>query len=92
MPMLHRYWLRFAISRGELAQYPSYSGLGFGCGVTAYSLDDAKAILVQQLFREDPLPKIEGVVEDINVQDLDQDRVVPNMGPPSERGVWFPRL
>jgi hypothetical protein len=89
---LRRFWLRFAISPGELGQYPSYAGLGLGCGVTAYSLDDAKAVLRQELFRDDPLPEIEEVVEDVDVQTLDQGRVVPNMGPPNERGVWFPWL
>jgi hypothetical protein len=34
------------------------------------------------------------VIEDIDVRDLhlvDQSHVVPNMGDPSIRGVWFPR-
>lgn len=92
MAELHRFWLRFNISPGELGQYSSYAGLWLGCGVTAYSLDDAKSVLTQMIFREDPLPEIEEVVEDVDVGSLDQGRVVPNMGPPNERGVWFPRL
>jgi hypothetical protein len=87
MAVLRRFWLRFSISPDEFGDYHSYAGLGLGCGVTAYSLHDAKSIVVQELFREDPLPQIEQVVEDVNVQDLDQDRVVPNLRPPNERGV-----
>jgi hypothetical protein len=26
------------------------------------------------------------------VRDLDQGHVIPNMGPPNLRGVWFPML
>lgn len=88
---MRRFWLRLSISPGELGQYSSYAGLGFGCGVTAYSLEDARSILVAQLFGDDPMPEIVEVVEDVDVRDLDQGRVVPNMGSPVTRGVWFPR-
>jgi hypothetical protein len=30
------------------------------------------------------------VTEDVDIQTLDQGHVLPNMGVPSERGVWFP--
>jgi hypothetical protein len=92
MTELHRFWLRFAIAPGDLDRFPSYAGLGLGCGVTAYSLDDAKQVLGEVLFRGDPLPEIEEAIEDVDVRDLDQGRVIPNMGPPNERGVWFPQL
>jgi hypothetical protein len=92
MAVLRRFWLRFAIAPGELGRYPSYAGLGLGCGVTAYCLGDAKTVLNEVLFRGDPFPEIEQVVEDVDVRDLDQGRVIPNMGSPHERGVWFPRL
>jgi len=29
---------------------------------------------------------------DVDVRELDQRHVVPNMGPPSIFGVWYPRL
>ena len=65
MAVLRRFWLRFSISPDELGDYHSDAGLGLGRGVTAYSLDDAKSIVVQEQFREDPLPQIEQVVEDV---------------------------
>lgn len=91
-PQLHRYWLEFEISPGDLGQHPSYAGLSHGCGVTAYTSDDAKQLLQQVLFGDDPLPQIVEMIEDIDVRQLDQGRVIPNMGSPHERGVWFPRL
>jgi hypothetical protein len=92
MAQLRKFWLRFAMSPGEVSRYPSWAGLGLGCGVTAYSLDDARGVLREALFRGDPLPEIEEAIEDVDVGDLDQGRVVPNMGLAHERGVWFPRL
>jgi hypothetical protein len=32
------------------------------------------------------------LVEDVNVSELDAGRVLPNIGDPTVRGVWFPRL
>jgi hypothetical protein len=32
------------------------------------------------------------VVEDVDVRDLDQGHVVPNIGPVNFRGVWYPNL
>ena len=92
MPALRRFWLCFAIAPAELARYRSYAGLGFGCGVTAYSLDDARTVLREVLFKGDPIPEIETVIDDIDVRNLDHGRVVLNMGSPHERGVWYPRI
>jgi len=81
---LHRYWLRFDDPRRDMF------GLGLGCGVTAFTLDDAVALLEQQVFRG-PLPfRIKESTEDVDVQTLDQGHVIPNMLPPHGRGIWFP--
>lgn len=87
---LHRYWFEFAIAPGELGQFPSYSGLGWGCGVTAHNYDDAIAILRDRIFKSDPVPEIAQVVEDVDLSELDEGHVRPNMTAPTERGVWFP--
>jgi hypothetical protein len=63
------------------------------CGVTAYSLEDALALVRQELWRTDePLPSIREVIEDVDVSTLDPGHVLPNMGPPIWRGVWFPNF
>jgi hypothetical protein len=57
-------------------------------GVTAYSLDDAMALLGSRLAGRDLEPM--QVRENIRVQDLDQRHVAPNCGPVVFRGVWYP--
>ena len=66
--------------------------MGLGCGVTAFTFEDAIAVLRETVFGADPTPEVEQVLEDVDVQTLDAGRVRPNMGPPNERGVWFPRI
>jgi len=62
-----------------------------GIGVTAYSRAEAVELAtkaaVRLTWRVDP----ETVVENVDVRDLDQGHVVPNMGVVTWRGVWFPK-
>ena len=83
MTLLRRFWFRF-----ENSGKPS--PLNLGCGVTAYDRDDAMLILIDKIFRENPMPRIETVIEDVDVSTLDQKHVLPNMGAPNQRGVWYP--
>jgi len=76
---LHRYWLRFDDPRREMF------GLGLGCGVTAFTLDDAVALLEQQVFRG-PLPfRIKESTEDVDVQTLEQKRRSPCLPAPARQ-------
>jgi hypothetical protein len=75
---LHRYW------------FQTKEHLGYG--VTAYSEDDARNLIediVGPVLLDDKLVR---VIVDVDVRDLDQGHVIPNMGPPNLRGVWFPLL
>ena len=76
--VLHRYW--FAV--------PSHLGIG----VTAPSRNQAEA-LARDAARRLGWP-FEGTActADVDVRQLDQRHVVPNMGPPDMLGVWYPRL
>ena len=81
---LHRYWIRFDDPRANAF------GLAFGCGVTAFDLDDAVALLEQHVFRG-PMPfSVALSTEDVDVRTLDQGHVIPNMLPPNRRGIWYP--
>ncbi len=75
---LRRYW--FTV--------PSHLGIG----VTAGSRSEAEA-LARDAARRLGWP-FEGTActEDVDVRTLDQHHAVPNMGPPSIVGVWYPRL
>jgi len=85
---LHRYWFEFAkpIDKTYLIM-----GLGLGCGVTAYDLEDAMQVLQRHLFKVDIIPLIIKVIEDVDIPTLDQLHVITNMGIPIERGIWFPK-
>lgn len=76
--LLHRYWFK------------TKQHIGFG--VTAYSIEDAKNLVDDAATRIGWRCEIVEIVEDIDVRELDQNHVIPNMGPPNFRGVWFPNL
>ncbi len=81
-PLLQRYWLTF--DRPLELWFSEY-------GVTAYSLEDAIALLANALGLEStPTPSIARIVNSLD--ELDRGHVVPNMHPFVERGVWYPKL
>ena len=88
MVMLRRYWIKFDIKIGD--PYSEWTLLGVG--VTAFDIADALNMIQELLFGEDPLPPITSVVEDADISTLDKGHVLPNMGVPVWRGVWFPNL
>ena len=77
-PHLHRYW--FTV--------PGHIGVG----VTAHSVGEAVA-LARDVCAQLDWPFDPGAVtEDVDVRDLDQNHIVPNIGPVNFRGVWYPRM
>jgi len=91
MNLLTRFWIEFDFG-GSYELYPSYVGLKRGCGVTAYNFDDAKTLLETQLFKDDPFPNIKNVCENIDVSTLDAGHILPNIGMPANRGIWYPSI
>ena len=77
-PLLRRYWFK------------TKDHLGFG--VTAYSIEDARRLVDDAARRLGWDYEVLGIVEDVDIRDLDQNHVTPNMGPPNFRGVWYPNL
>ena len=61
-----------------------------GFGVTAFSRVDAFQLLHAVGYFVSPDDTDVQVIEGIRITDLDQNHVVPNMGPIVVRGVWFP--
>ena len=80
---LTRYWITFK-------QVRESTFLNLGCGVTALGKPDALTLLQSALGQE--LPPIDQIIENVDVQTLDAGYIIPNMGVPTERGVWFPKL
>jgi hypothetical protein len=80
---LHRFWFQFE-------NLPESIPLGLGCGVSAWTQDDALNILNETVLRGLEGVEIVSVEEDVDVQTLDQDHIVRNMGDVTMRGIWFP--
>ena len=77
-PLLHRYW------------FPAT--LGFGVGVTAFSLEEAhqlashaRQFLLAGAVLGEPLVNID-------VSTLDELHVIPNIGACNFRGIWYPNI
>lgn len=83
MNVLHRFWFTFI-------DPPNFSPLNMGCGVMAYDYDDAIEILCHRVFPRVGTLIVESAKEDIDVQVLDRNHVIPNIGLVTNRGVWFP--
>ena len=75
---LHRFWFRTAE--------------GLGIGVTAPSEGSAEQLARDAAERLSLNFEVLEVIADVDIRTLDQDHVIPNMGPPSVQGVWFPML
>jgi len=83
---MKRFWFEFDFEEAEYIP----PGAKLGCGVTAYDQKDALSMLTTQLFRGNVLPRIERIVEDVDVSTLDPNHVRFNMASPATRGIWFP--
>jgi len=66
--------------------------VGLGFGVTAHSLEDAHALVSAAASEIGIRYKVVEILANVDIQTLDQGHVIPNMGSPSFRGVWYPML
>jgi hypothetical protein len=62
---------------------------GLGYGVTAFSQEDAEELLRSFGYLRDG-ETLKAIEKGVAHTQLDQDHVVPNMGPIVVRGVWYP--
>ena len=84
--MMRRFWFEFEIDE----ENPLPIGISNGCGVSAYSYDDAISILETKVFVEMKVPSFKVKKEDVDISLLDENHILPNMGDVTLRGVWFP--
>ena len=78
------------LNNENLRRYWFKSSRNLGVGITAYSLSDAEIILNSAIQRHRLDVEIIETIENVDIGDLDQGHVIPNMNPPNFRGVWFP--
>ncbi len=83
---LTRYWIEFDRANPHLPP-----GTSLGVGVTGLGREDALALVRDRVFGGPETPRIEVMIEDVDVSTLDAGHVLPNMEPPVWRGIWFPR-
>ena len=81
-----RFWIEFELENNRT--YPA--GIGYGCGVSAIDYRDAIEILKRKMFIKTEMPKIKRHIPNVDINELDQGHVIPNMKPPNYRGIWFP--
>jgi len=63
-----------------------------GIGVTVYTPEEALRLARELAERYGWQIDATQVVEDVDIRQLDQKHVIPNMGACSVRGIWFPRV
>jgi hypothetical protein len=89
MIKLTRYWFEFDIDVIEEGLPP---GIAMGCGLTAFSYEDALFILQNNIFIGKQIPPLKRYIEDIEISTLEPGHVLPNIIMPSfHRGVWYPQ-
>jgi len=66
--------------------------VGIGVGVTAFSPEEARLLADEGLAYLPAGASLLELVVDVDVRDLDQRHVAPNMGPCNLRGVWYPHV
>ena len=79
---LRRYWIR--LQQGHAATSGEF-------GVPAYDEADALGIIRHLAFEGSAMPEVQEILADVDVRDLDQGHVIPNMTPPNWRGIWYPK-
>lgn len=84
--LLCRYWIKFDLTEMENPPIEIQPG----CGVTAYSYEDALELVRDRIFDGEEIPRVVSMIENVDVSTLDKNHVLPNMAAPTRRGVWFP--
>jgi hypothetical protein len=84
MKDLKFYWIRFY-------NPPDYNPISLGCGITAFSYNDAMQLAQNMLSKQNLNLDIMSVEEGVDILSLDAGHVIPNIGLTTERGVWFPK-
>jgi hypothetical protein len=71
--------------------FPDQPNGPMGMGVTAFSIEDAHLLMEKSCYRfhKNGETKIKVIS---STQELDQSNVLPNMGPITFRGIWYPCL
>lgn len=81
-----RYWFEFDLSNYENPPLEIVRG----CGVTAWSLEDALNIIKEKIFIDREIAPIKKCIENVDITTLQTNSKLSNMGVPVWPGIWFP--
>jgi hypothetical protein len=85
-----RYWIEFGEAEAARNEMPLPT---LGVGVTAWTEEDALILIAAAFVRSvSDLPRPKRVIADVDVSTLDSGHIVPGVGDPARRGVWYPRM
>lgn len=84
--MLVRYWLEFLQTTGS--DLPC--DLKQGMGVTARDFDDALDLIQDLVFPDEPMPLVDRIIENVDLDQVLGEEVLANVWAPVWRGIWYP--
>ncbi len=91
-PQLRSYWISW--KRDQDRPHGIYIGKaqGLGFGITAFSHEDAVKLLEENGYSSE-VERMDEMIwrEVLDLEQIDQNHVLPNAGPMYFRGVWYPR-
>ncbi|MBA3694977.1 MAG: hypothetical protein H0W77_16360 [Acidobacteria bacterium] len=75
-----------------LTRYWFITNIQYNFGLTAYSIEDARKLIdeANKTFRFKF--EIIEIIENIDISTLDENHILPNIGAPNFRGVWYPKM
>lgn len=80
-----RFWFEFDIEKA----FNFLPRIGYGWGITVMDYNDAVKIMDEKIFSKIERPTFKKVIENVDICELDQGHVIPNMNPTLYRGIWF---
>jgi hypothetical protein len=86
---LKRYWFEFDFPKPRLSHDAYIPACGC-CGITAFDYNDALIIMRRFMLLENEKPIFSRVIENIDVSTIEDMHIIPNLGVPVWRGVWYP--
>ncbi|UPK67893.1 hypothetical protein [Chitinophaga filiformis] len=82
--------MKFWISFVATPHVCTVHGLELGFGVTADNRDHAIQMIQEKIFENSKLPRVNAVIENFDVRNVEKKHVYLNMGDPEMPGIWYP--
>jgi hypothetical protein len=84
MASLTRFWFEFDPTASTAAKSTPW------WGVTAWTIEDPRKLILETGCFGQTLPTVGRLEGDVDITNLDEKHVAPNMAAPNERDIWYP--